>query len=50
MRILFDLRGKIFKKLFNKGIIKNVSDQSDIVRQKYEESICGENKIKKIKI
>ena len=45
-RILFDLRGKKFKKLFNKGIIKNDSDQPNIVRQKYEESIVEKTKSK----
>ena len=45
-RILFDLRGKKFKKLFNEGIIKNDSDQSNIVRQKYEESIAEKTKSK----
>ena len=37
-KILFDLREQIFKKLVNKGIIKNDSDQSDI--KKYEKSIA----------
>ena len=45
-RILFDLREKIFKKLFNKGIIRSDSDQSDIVRQEYEESIAERTKQK----
>ena len=50
-QILFNLREKIFKNLLNKGIIKNDFDQSDIVRQKYEESIAEKNKIKtRIKI
>ena len=39
-QILFNLREKIFKKLFNKEIIMSDSDQSDVVRQKYEESIA----------
>ena len=29
-KILFDLRGKTFKKLFNKRIIKSDSEQSDV--------------------
>ena len=36
-QILFNLGGKVFKKLFNKGIIRSDPDQSDIVRQEYEE-------------
>ena len=44
-RILFDLREKTFKKLFNKGIIRSDSDQSDIVRQEYEESIAERTKL-----
>ena len=45
-QILFNLREKIFKNLLNKGIIKNDFDQSDIVRQKYEESITEKTKSK----
>ena len=40
VQILFNLREKIFKKLFNKGIIRSDSDQSVIVGQEYEESIA----------
>ena len=43
-QILFNLREKTFKKLVNKRIIKNDFDQSDIVRQKYEESIAEKAK------
>ena len=32
-KILFNLRGKIYKKLFDKKIIRSDSDQSDIVKQ-----------------
>ena len=45
--ILFDLREKNFKKLFNKRIIENNFDQSDIVRQEYEESIAERTKLSK---
>ena len=45
-QILFNLREKNFKKLFNKGIIRSNSDQSDILRQEYEESIVEKSKIK----
>ena len=41
-KILFNLRGKIFKKLFNKGIIRSDSNQSDIVRQEYEKLLWRE--------
>ena len=44
-QILFNLREKTFKKLVNKRIIKNDFDQSDIVRQKYEESIAEKTKL-----
>ena len=47
VQILFNLREKIFKKLFNKGIIRSDSDQSDIVRQEYEESIAERTKLRK---
>ena len=46
-KILFNLREKFLKKLFNKGIIKNDSDQSDIVEQKCEESIAKRTKLRK---
>ena len=46
-QILFILKEKFFKKLFNKGIIKNDFDQSDIVGQKYEESISKRTKLRK---
>ena len=45
MKILFDLRGKIFKKLFDKKIIR--TDQSHIVKQEYEESIAERTKLRK---
>ena len=41
---LLSLRQDIFKKLINKRILNNDSDQSSIVEQKYKESIA---KIKK---
>ena len=41
---------KFFKKLFNKGIIKSDSDQSEIVRQEYEESIAERTKLRKQKL
>ena len=44
-KILFNLRKKIFKKLFNKGIIKNNSDQSDI--EEYKESITERTKLRR---
>ena len=43
-KILFDLRGKSFKKLFNKGIIKSDSDQSDL---KYKESIAERTNLRR---
>ena len=43
---LFNSREKSFKKLFNKGIIRSDSDQSNIVRQEYEESIAERTKQK----
>ena len=43
-QILFNLREKTFKKLVNLRIIKNDFDQSDIVRQIYEESIAEKTK------
>ena len=46
-QILFNLRENFFKKLFNKGIIRSDSDQSDIVRQEYEESIAERTKLRK---
>ena len=45
-KILFNLREKIFKKLFNRKIRRSNSDQSDILRQEYEESIAEKSKIK----
>ena len=47
-KILFNLREKIFRKLFNKEIIKNDSDQSDI--EEYEESIAERIKLRKQKL
>ena len=47
VKILFNLREKIFKKLFNKGIIRSDSDQSDIVGQKYEENIVERTKLRR---
>ena len=44
-QILFDLREKIFKKLFNKKIIKSDSDQSGI--EEYEESIVERTKLRR---
>ena len=44
---LFNLRGKNFKKLSNKKIIRSDSDQSDIVGQEYEESIAERTKLRK---
>ena len=43
--ILFNLRKKNFKRLFNKKIIRSGSDESDIVRQEYEESIAERTKL-----
>ena len=43
-KILFNLRERFFKELFNKGIIKSDSDQSDI---EYEESIAERTKSRK---
>ena len=44
---LLSLRQDIFKKLTNKRILNNNSDQSSIVEQKYEESIAKtKNKIR----
>ena len=44
-KILFNLREKIFKKLFNKKIIRSDSDQSDI--EEDEESIVERTKLRK---
>ena len=44
-RILFNLRKNFFKKLFNKGIIKNNSDQWDI--EEYKESITERTKLRR---
>ena len=44
-KILFDLREKFFKNLFNKRIIKSDSDQLNI--EKYEESIAERTKFRK---
>ena len=44
-QIMFNLREKFFKKLLNKGIIKNDFDQSDMAEQKYEESIAEKTKL-----
>ena len=46
-QILFNLREKIFKKLFNKRIIRSDSDQSDIVKEEYGESIAERTKLRK---
>ena len=46
-QILFNLRETIFKKLFNKGIIRSDSDQSEIVGQEHEESIAERTKLRK---
>ena len=43
---LFSLREDISKKLTNKRILNNDSDQSSIVEQKYEEKIAKKNKIR----
>ena len=43
-KILFNLSEEFFIKLFNKGIMKSDSDQSDIIRQEYEESIAERTK------
>ena len=43
-QILFNLREKKFKKLFNKGIIENDSDQSDIEQEK---SIAERTKLRR---
>ena len=44
---LLSLRQDIFKKLTNKRILNNNSDQSSIVEQKYKESIAKtKNKIR----
>ena len=42
---LFSLREHIFKKLTNKRILNNNSDQSNILKQKHEESIVKKRKI-----
>ena len=47
VKILFNLRENVFKKMFSKGIIRSDSDQSDIVRQEYEQSRGNKTKIKK---
>ena len=44
VKILFDLREKIFEKLLHKGIIKNNPNQSDI---KYEENIAERTKLRR---
>ena len=44
-QIMFNLRENFFKKLLNKGIIKNDFDQSDMAEQKYEESIAEKTKL-----
>ena len=43
--IVFNLREKFFKKLFNKGIMKSDSDQSDV--EEYEERIAERTKLRK---
>ena len=43
-KILFNLRKKYLKKLFNVGIIKNVSNQWDI---EYEERIAERTKLRR---
>ena len=43
-KILFNLREKFFKKLFNGGIINDDFDQLDMAEQKYEESIAEKTK------
>ena len=45
-KILFNLTEKFLKKLSNKKIIRSDSDQSDIARQEYEESIAESTKQK----
>ena len=45
VKILFNLREKKIKKLFNKKIIRTDSDQSDI--EEYEESIAERTKLRK---
>ena len=44
---LFSLMEDIFKKLTNKRILNDDSDQSNIVEQKYKESIAKKKKRKK---
>ena len=44
-KILFNLREKNFKKLFNKKIIRSDSDQSDI--EEYEDNIAERTKLRK---
>ena len=44
-KILCNLREKFFKKLFNKGIIKSDSDQSDV--EEYEKSIAERIKLRR---
>ena len=46
---LFSLMQDIFKKLTNKRILNDDSDQSNIVEQKYKESIAKKKKKKKIR-
>ena len=46
-KILFNLGEKIFKKLFDKKIIRSDSDQSGIVKQEYEEGIAERTKLRK---
>ena len=46
-KILFNLREYIFKRLFNKGIIKSDSDQSVI---DYQESIAKRTKLRRQKL
>ena len=47
-KILFHLREELFQKLFNKGIIRSDSDQSDI--KEYEESIAERTKLRRQKL
>ena len=42
---LFSLREHILKKLTNKRILNNNSDQSNILKRKHEESIVKKRKI-----
>ena len=45
VKILFNLREKIFKKLFNRKIIRSDSNQSNI--EEYEETIAERTKLRK---